>query len=392
MTRLLILYAAIGDGHRQAAHALLEACSRRPEIEAVAVDNFRATHPLCAWLSEGCYRLSTRFFPWLYGWSYRVTRRLPSHHWLWQLLALLSRQGACRALREHQPDVVLQLFPDLALAFPARSGDQGQAIRRPLQVVVVTDFSLHGRWFSHQADVFCLPAPALARAAQAQGYVAPGQACWGTGIPVRRQFAACVRPLPLPPRQYVVVLTGGRGVFPQLAKVLLALRSARPELAVHVLCGRNARMYKLVSHLAARDPGIEAHGFVEQVASFLQGAAFAVLKAGGLTVAEALAAACPMLLYKPQPGQEADNAAFVEAAGAGRCVRNLRELQAVLPAFTGSTLEQMRAAAAAVGQPGAADAVLDRVLVQLALHRTAGQAVAADQLAHPGVEGSPALG
>ncbi|MCL6594052.1 MAG: galactosyldiacylglycerol synthase, partial [Alicyclobacillus sp.] len=310
MTRLLILYAAIGDGHRQAAPALLEACARRPEVEAVAVDNFRATHPLCAWLSEGCYRFSTRFLPRVYGWSYRVTRRLPSHHWLWQLLALLSRQGACRALREHQPDVVLQLFPDLALAFADPSGGPGAAVR-PLQAVVVTDYSLHARWFSHQADVFCLPAPALARAARAQGYAAAGQACWGTGIPVRRQFAACLRSAPLPLRQYVVVLTGGRGVFPQLAQVLLTLRAERPELTVHVLCGRNTRMHKLVTRLAARDPGIHAHGFVEQVAPYLQGAAFAVLKAGGLTVAEALAAACPMLLYKPQPGQEADNAAFV---------------------------------------------------------------------------------
>jgi processive 1,2-diacylglycerol beta-glucosyltransferase len=51
-----------------------------------------------------------------------------------------------------------------------------------------------------------------------------------------------------------------------------------------------------------------------------------ITKPGGLTISEALALELPMLLYKPLPGQEQDNAAFLIKAGAALQAKDEIEL------------------------------------------------------------------
>ncbi len=55
-----------------------------------------------------------------------------------------------------------------------------------------------------------------------------------------------------------------------------------------------------------------------------------VTKPGGLSVAEALVAQVPLLLYKPLPGQEERNARVISDARAGIRVRKLDDLAETL--------------------------------------------------------------
>ncbi|GGJ09931.1 cell wall synthesis protein [Alicyclobacillus cellulosilyticus] len=335
------------------AEALAAALTHRA-AKVQVMDGFRATNRWLARCNEWVYEATTRWTPWLYGASYRLTRGLPPDHLFWQVLTISSGRAVRRAVLATKPDWILQVFPDHALAAPWFSGllaGDGTGWR-PRVGVVLTDFAIHPHWFHRHVDVYFLPhenlIPAAARWQEA------GSATEVSGIPLRPQFTE--RHDPPVSEPYVVVMTGGRGVLPGWTEALQVLLSELPDHAVYVLCGRNEGMRERVAHLGW--PRVHAVGFVDQVAAWLQHAALAVGKAGGVSVAEALASGCPQVLYRPQPGQEAENAAWVERMGVGLRANDPSELRSAIAALRQRGLRKgMEAVCRAAGRPQAADHV-----------------------------------
>ncbi|RIV18819.1 hypothetical protein D2Q93_13595, partial [Alicyclobacillaceae bacterium I2511] len=171
-----------------------------------------------------------------------------------------------------------------------------------------------------------------------------------------------------PEAPFILLATGGRGVFFDLSKVLHSLRVGLPDLPVYVMCGRNEKMLEVVQSVAKQDCKVYGLPFIQQVAQWFQRAAFAVIKSGGLTVAECLACACPMLLYRPAPGQEMDNARLMSKLGAGVLVEHPRDLPQVLTSFANEhVLREMAKVCQTVAKPDAARQIVDTVLTKLSL-------------------------
>jgi processive 1,2-diacylglycerol beta-glucosyltransferase len=361
MTRVMLMSAGFGDGHRQVANALREACLARG-ADVYELDAFQQTNRALAGFNEWMYHTITRTAPWLYGWSYDWTQHWGPRSPLWAALALFSRRAYRRMLAEYRPDVVLQLFPDHGPAMVSA------AAAGPWLGVVLTDFSVHGHWFHRAADAYFVAHEALAEGASR---FAGSVRVIPSGIPVRRQFQ---HPQPRPAEAgqgpYVLFMTGGRGLFPDLSSVMDTVLTAMPDHRLVVLCGRNERMQRWVA--ARGEPRVMAVGFIESVAPWLQHATLAFVKAGGVTVSECLASGCPMIFYKPLPGQEADNAEFLQAMGAGLAVRNVEALRSALnrPDFPGE-VRRMKERCRQLARPGAADAVVEAALAGLERVRAA---------------------
>lgn len=359
--KILLLYASFGDGHLQAANAIAEVFETAYNAEVVQIDSFRQTNGKFARVNEWLYETLTRFAPFIYGWSYDWTRRLSIRHPLWRTLALFSRRAAWRALLLHQPDIVVQFFPDHALArLPQSLGD------RPLMVTVLTDYAVHSRWFHPNVDVYALPSTETLQQAQTFAFLHPSTAVTVAGIPIRSQFSFCQREQPLL-RPTIVVSAGGRGLFPQLAEVLTCLLKHFPKHDVTVFCGRNVGMEKRVCAIGERlqeTSRLRAKGYTADVSKWIQQADFVVAKAGGISTAECLTSGTPLLFYKPQPGQERGNAEMIERMGAGRIAQNLQMLSAVLNDFQGTHLQTMRQACLQNGFPESAKKMVHEMVTQ----------------------------
>jgi processive 1,2-diacylglycerol beta-glucosyltransferase len=91
-----------------------------------------------------------------------------------------------------------------------------------------------------------------------------------------------------------------------------------------------------------------------------------ITKAGGLTISEALAVGLPMLIYRPIPGQEAENTRYLLDAGAALPVYDLKELKVKLHLVLTQKhfYEALRSRAQAAGRPEAAN-VAARILLSL---------------------------
>ncbi|MCL6452078.1 MAG: galactosyldiacylglycerol synthase [Alicyclobacillus sp.] len=371
--RVLLCTAHFGDGHQQVAAALTAAY----EAEGCAVqvvDCLRSAHPQLSRWSETTFHLLTQHAPVVYGWSHNWTRRIPNDHWFWASLAHGAAEAAAKAVQSFRPHIVLQLFPDQTLRGPFAPW------RPQVTGMVLTDFSLHARWFCPGVDVYYLPHDSLLSSARRFVRDRRRASFRATGIPLRRQFETSASDVSRPdtaPRTRVVIATGGRGVFPHLDDVLERILEADATWAVEVLCGRNEAMRVRVEDFAqawragAAADRVKAIPFVERVVDHLRQARFAVVKPGGVTVAECLASACPMVFWQAAAGQERDNAAFVERMGAGWMADDIAGLERALARLAQQevALEASRTAAW-LGRPDATARLVADTLGRLAADRT----------------------
>jgi UDP-N-acetylglucosamine:LPS N-acetylglucosamine transferase len=83
---------------------------------------------------------------------------------------------------------------------------------------------------------------------------------------------------------------------------------------------------------AGRENRIKVFGFVDHVRELMAAADFLVTKAGGLTLAEAMAAELPIICFGSLPGQEARNERFTAMTGVGLVAGSGDQLQRVIAA------------------------------------------------------------
>lgn len=336
MAKILLLYASFGDGHRQVAESLQEAFLESGH-EVAMMDGWRSSNQLLASWNERLYEFLTSHLPFVYGWSYDWTEKLSKDSTLWRWLSYFSKGAVVGLMQEWHPDAVIQLFSDQSLRYVKQLNPQ------VLASVLLTDFALHSRWFVNEADFFLVATQELANRAKKiyrlHHEVIP------TGIPIRQAFQQHASGFPFPElldKPYLAVLTGGRGVFPQILQVVQTLHRQFPQHRVVVCCGRNEIMRKKIENHFSNNPLILSYGYLQEINKLMEKADFIVTKAGGVTIAECLACGTPMLFYKPLPGQERKNAIYIEKTGGGWIAENLQTLAESCTHLTEKKLQAAR--------------------------------------------------
>ena len=91
------------------------------------------------------------------------------------------------------------------------------------------------------------------------------------------------------------------------------------------IAGKNEKMEKsfrdLVIRLNATDK-VQVFGYTNEVPELMSISSLVVTKPGGLTTTESLASGLPMLIINPIPGQEVQNALFLEEQGVAIWIKN----------------------------------------------------------------------
>ena len=373
MARVLILTASYGSGHNEAARALAIALAAQG-AEPIVVDHFRACAPaVFDRLSRAAYLALLRHAPALWGLAYELGDRLASDSWLTFGASHVGGSALAALLDRLAPDAVLTVHatPAVIMAELAASGR-----RLPPHVTVVTDFVAHSQWMAAAGiDRYCVAADEVGREFVARGI--PRQRIDVTGVPVRPEFGIAVdgtearQALGLDDRAPVVLAMSGSwgslGRLPQVARVLLA--TERPVQGL-LVAGHDAR---LEATLAAQTAGsrLRTVGFVPDVRRLMAAADLLITKAGGMTLAEALAAETPLLLYGSLPGQERRNERFASRAGIALVARDRRHLAALVDRALGDRglLETLRERMRAHRRPDAAHVIADLTLRQVMRHR-----------------------
>ena len=116
-------------------------------------------------------------------------------------------------------------------------------------------------------------------------------------------------------KKVVLVVGGGEGMGP-LAETARAIDESGLDVCLVIVAGRNSKLEAEMKEVTWENPTF-IYGFTSDMSDFMRAADIIVTKAGPGTIAEALNAELPIILYAKLPGQEDGNVDFVVSEGVG---------------------------------------------------------------------------
>ena len=113
-------------------------------------------------------------------------------------------------------------------------------------------------------------------------------------------------------------MAGAEGTLPDMGELLAELLQ-RQSFTVVVVCGRNEALSSSLTQAFNTfiDAGqLRVFGYIDRMQELMALSTCIITKPGGVTLAEALASGLPIFAYRPVPGQERNNALYLENKGA----------------------------------------------------------------------------
>jgi len=315
---ILFLFSDTGGGHRAAADAIIEALHLEfgDAVTTEMVDFLKDYAP-------PPYNQLPRFYPEmvkipeLWGVGFRISDGRPQARLMTSTLWPVVRQAARRLVQEHPADLLVSVHPLGNSFFLKALGHH-----RPPFITVVTDMvTTHALWYDKRADLIFVPTR-LARQ-RALEYQMPPEKVIVAGQPISDRYthpctdqAALRRKLGWPEEKFTVLMVGGGEGMGPLAETARTVDESGLDVTQVIVAGRNAKLKAYLESLEWENPTF-IYGFTSKMPEFMRASDVIVTKAGPGTIAEALAASLPIILYARLPGQEDGNVYYVQERGVG---------------------------------------------------------------------------
>lgn len=315
---ILFLFSDTGGGHRAAVDSIIESLMLEygDSVTTEMVDFLKDYAP-------PPYNQLPRFYPEmvkapeLWGAGFKISDGRRQARIMTSTMWPIVRRAARRLVKEHPADLLVSVHP-LANSFFLKALGRS----RPPFVTVVTDMvSTHALWFDQRADLILVPTR-MARERALLYDMSPNKVrVAGQPISERHCAGMCDKTslrenLGWTVDKFTVLLVGGGDGMGPLAETASAIDESGLDLNLVIVTGRNTRLKDYLETLSWENPTY-IYGFTRDMPDFMRASDAIVTKAGPGTIAEALAASLPVILYAKLPGQEDGNVTYVEERGVG---------------------------------------------------------------------------
>ena len=315
---IVFYFSDTGGGHRSAAEAIIEAVhlAYQDRVTTEMVDFFKDYAPPPFNRVGDMYPYMVKA-PRLWGASFHATDGRAQARVITSTMWPLARQAAKALVRSHPADLIVTVHP-FANSFALKALGNN----RPPFINVVTDMvTTHALWFDKRADLILVPTETARQ--RALKYNMPDEKVRVVGLPVADRYCQPMKRKSTLRKKLgwtldkpiVLLVGGGEGMGP-LGKTAREIDASGLDLGLVVVCGRNQKLKASLEAEKWENP-VRIYGFTRDMPDFMRASDFIVTKAGPGTVAEALNAELPIILYSKLPGQEDGNVTFVQEEGAG---------------------------------------------------------------------------
>ena len=334
--KILIFYASYGGGHLNAAKSINDyIISNYPNYNVELIDCMKYVNKTIEKLTTAAYREMAKKAPWAWGKIYSDSQKGPLAH-------LSSRSNKImaikllRLLREKQPDVIISTHPfgSQMCSYLKRKNKITAKI-----ATIMTDFSPHDQWLvGHEfTDYFFVANDKMKNYLISKGITENKISV--TGIPISNRFLKTYNKKEildtynLSEDKFTVLFFGG-GEFglgkTKTAEIFESFvqESLKGKIQIIAIAGKNPKMKASFKEIVSKysvntnttnttdiTNNVKILEFTNQVPELMSISDLVVTKPGGLTTSESLASHLPMLIINPIPGQEEENAEFLEDKG-----------------------------------------------------------------------------
>jgi processive 1,2-diacylglycerol beta-glucosyltransferase len=261
-------------------------------------------------------------------------------------------------LEATRPRLVVSTIGGAAALAGAAREQLGKSRAPFLNALVMTDFRAHRHWARPEADLLFVACDEAKADLVARGIPPERVFVVGIPIPTLRPYASAEklrvrRRLGLGEDPVVLISSGALSVYRALDQLLSALAELNRPMDV-VTTGGPAAGVEQIGRMRLFRLGLRT-----DFCDWMSASDLVVGKLGGHTAAQAFATGVPLVVFKPIPGQEEDNARWAVAAGAAVWPRTraaLKETVIDLLYREAGRVERRRMSQAArgVARPGAA--------------------------------------
>ena len=322
--KVIIFYASYGGGHLNAAKSIQECIlNNYKEIDVELIDCMKYVNITIEKITTAAYREMAKKAPWAWGRIYADSQKGPLAH-------ISSRSNKIMAikllklLREKNPDLIISTHPfgSQMCSYLKRKNKIHAKI-----ATIMTDFAPHDQWLvgSDFTDYFFVAHKKMKDYLISKNI--DERKIFDTGIPISNRFLvdydrnSILKELKFDNSKKTILFFGG-GEFglgkTRTVEIFECFVKLFKNTQIIAISGKNEKMkneFEKIVKENNRTDSIRVFEYTKQVPEFMSISDLVVTKPGGLTTSESLASNLPMVVINPIPGQEEENAEFLEENG-----------------------------------------------------------------------------
>ena len=339
MNKILIFYGSYGGGHLSAARNIKDFIENNySDCEVLLVDCIEYINKLLNKVTTKAYTDFSR-----------------NARWIWKQIYYGSENGSLSKISNSINKVMaiklnklIQEFkPDLIISTHPFSSQMCAILKKKQKIncklaTVMTDYAPHSQWLvAHEfVDYYFVAHEGMKEELIERGV--DSKKIFATGIPLSNRFLLSYDKSKIlseynlsPNKKTILFFAGGEFGFgkDKTFNMLKSIIDNFPYLQVIAIAGRNIKIKERFDELvSATNSGdsVKILSYTNQVPELMSVADLVITKPGGLTTTESLASGLPLIVIDPLPGQEEENAKFVEKNGAGIWIRENDDIKTIL--------------------------------------------------------------
>lgn len=326
MKKIIIFYASFGGGHLSAAKSIQNYIQNNwSENEVILVDCFKYINKTIEKISTTAYIEMTKKIPWAWGKIYNDSQKGALAH-------ITSRANAFMAvkllklLKQEQPDLIISTHPfgSQMCGYLKRKGKINCEL-----ATIMTDFKSHDQWLIENENINYFFVSNENMKNELINKNISNSKIYVTGIPISEKFLInydkeeLIKKLNFSKNKKTILFFAGGEygvgknktleIFEQLVKNY-------NDIQIIAISGKNESMknnFIKITNEYNKQNTVKILEYTDKVPQLMQISDIVITKPGGLTTSESLVSNLPLIIINPIPGQEEENAEFLENNKAG---------------------------------------------------------------------------
>lgn len=326
MKKILIFYGSYGGGHLSAARSIKE------YIDANYKDTETCMVDCIEYINKALNKVTTKAY----------SEMAKNAHWVWKKVYYGAENGPFSRLNDKTQKLlsiklnkILQTYkPDLIISTHPFSSHMCAILKKKKKTntkiaTIITDYAPHSQWLMHSVyiDYFFVAHDGMKEDLLKRGI--KEKQIKVTGIPLSNRFLAHYNKEKIlsefnlsPDKRTVLFFAGGEQGFgkDKIFNMLKSIIETFPNLQVIAISGKNEKMKQQFDNLVSKtnsDETVKVLKYTNKIPELMSVSDLVITKPGGLTTTESLASGLPIIVINPIPGQEEENAEFLEEKGVG---------------------------------------------------------------------------
>lgn len=324
MKKIIIFYGSYGGGHLSAARSIKEYINLNYlDFQVDIVDCIE-------YINKALNKVTTKAY----------SDMAKNAHWIWKKVYYGAENGAVAKMNDETQKILslklnklLQDYnPDLIISTHPFSSHMCAILKKKKKInckiaTIITDYAPHSQWLMYPAyvDYFFVAHDGMREDLIKRGIKETQIKV--TGIPLSNRFLAhydkenILSEFDLEPnKRTILFFAGGEQGFgkDKVFNMLKSIIENFSNLQVIAISGKNEKMKKQFDELVEEtnsSENVKIIKYTNKIPELMSISDLVITKPGGLTTTESLASGLPIIVINPIPGQEEENAEFLEKKG-----------------------------------------------------------------------------